>query len=118
VLAELPFPEFRINHEYVARAIMKIAYCQMIAKNGLDCFRRLATPAIILGRYPCIPYFIGCSIKDPPAPTDPSVMHVIQIGQQRIGRMRLVIVTVRLFANSGTDLNGPPIYQVIVGAWR
>jgi hypothetical protein len=114
--AQLPFPEFRINHEYFARAIAKIAYCQAVAQFGLHEFRRLVLPNLILGRYPCIPYFVGCKIDDPPPPTERSVMHVIQVGFEQIHRMRLAIATVRLFANSGVEDHGPPIYEVVVGA--
>ena len=115
-LAEIPFPEFRINHEYFARAIAKIAYCQAVAQFGLFSFRRLVLPDLILGRYPCIPYFVGCKIDDPPPPTDSSVMHVIQVCVEKINGIRLVVVTVRLFANSGVEGHGPPIYEVVVGA--
>ena len=34
VPAYIPLPEFRINHEYVARAIAKIAYCQAVVTHG------------------------------------------------------------------------------------
>jgi hypothetical protein len=116
VLAEIPFPEFRINHEYFARAIAKIAYCEAVAQLGLHSFRRLVLPSLILGRYSCIPHFVGCSIEDPPPPSDRGALHVTQVGFQQIGRMRLVIATVRLFANSGIKDHGPPIYEVVVGA--
>jgi hypothetical protein len=36
VLAEIPFPEFRIDHTRFARAIAKIGYCQAVAQLGLD----------------------------------------------------------------------------------
>jgi hypothetical protein len=115
-LAEIPFPEIRINHEYFARAIAKIAYCQTVAQFGLHNFRRLVLPDLILGRYPCIPYFVGCKIEGPPPPTDRSVAHVVQVGVEKINGMQLLIVTVRLFSDSGTADHGPPIYEVVVGA--
>jgi hypothetical protein len=118
VLAEIPFPEFRINHENFARAIAKIAYCEAVAQLGLHGFRRLVLPDLILGRYPCIPHFVGCSIDEPPPPSDRRALHVTQVGFQQIGRMRLVFATVRLFANSGIEDHGPPVYQVVVGAPR
>jgi HNH endonuclease len=116
VPAEIPFPEFRINHEYFARAIAKIAYCEAVAYLGLHTFRRLVLPALILGRYPYIPHFVGCSIDDPPAPNERGALHVTQVGFQQIRGMRLVIATVRLFANSGIKDHGPPVYEVVVGA--
>jgi hypothetical protein len=109
VLAEIPFPDFRINHHYFARAIAKIAYCQAVVQLGLHGFRRLILPDLILGKYPYVPHFVGSKIEDPPPPTAASVMHVIQIGFQEINGMRLVIATVRLFSNSGIETNGPPI---------
>jgi hypothetical protein len=115
-LAEIPFPEFRINHQYFARAIAKIAYCQAVAQFGLHSFRRLVLPDLILGRYPCIPHYVGCKIDDPPPPTARNVMHVIQVGHEVVNGLRLVIATVRLFANSGVEDHGPPIYEVVVGA--
>jgi hypothetical protein len=32
------------------------------------------------------------------------------------GNMRLILAAVRLFADSGTDQQAPPIYRVIIGA--
>jgi hypothetical protein len=115
-LAEIPFPEFRINHDYFARAIAKIAYCQTVAQFGLHNFRRLVLLELILGRYPCIPHFVGCKIDDPPPPTERSAMHVIEIGLEQVNGVNLLIATVRLFANSGVESHGPPIYEVVVGA--
>jgi hypothetical protein len=115
-IAEIPFPEFRINHEYCARAIAKIAYCQTIAQFGLHGFRHLAVPDLILGRYPYIPYWVGCKIDDPPPPADRKVVHVLQVGKETVNGISLVVTTVRLFANSGVEGHGPPIYEVVVGA--
>jgi hypothetical protein len=116
VLAEIPFPEFRINHERFARAIAKIAYCQAVTQFGLHGFRRLVLPDLILGRYPCIPYFVGCKLEDPPPPSERSALHVIEVGLEEVNGLQLVIATVRLFANSGVRDHGPPIYEVVVGA--
>jgi hypothetical protein len=118
VVGEIPFPEFRINHQRFARGIAKIAYCQAVATLGLHNFRHLALPDLILGRYPNIPYFVGCKIEDPPQPADRSVAHVIQIGIEKVNDILLVVGTVRLFANSGVEDHGPPIYEVVVGAPR
>ncbi len=116
VPAEIPFPEFRIDHQKVARAIAKIAYCQTVVKYGLHGFRRLVLPDLILGRYPNIPHFVGCEIGDPPPPDARGVQHKLQITHVSKGDLRLSVVTVRLFANSGVPEHGPPIYEVVAGA--
>jgi hypothetical protein len=82
LVAELPFPEFRINHNLYARGIAKIAYCDAVDRFGLHAFRRLVLPDLILGRYPCIPYFVGCRLDDPPPPTAREVLHAITLGHK------------------------------------
>jgi len=52
-------PSGTINNITFARAIAKIAYCHAVAKYGLNGFRHLALPDIILGKYSCVPYFRG-----------------------------------------------------------
>jgi HNH endonuclease len=116
VAAEIPFPEFRIDHHRFARAITKIAYCQTVAQFGLNNFRRLVLPDLILGRYPLVPYFVGCKLDDPPPPADRNFLHTIQVGNTCVNGIALVLVTVRLFANSGVEDHGPPVYEVVVGA--
>jgi hypothetical protein len=117
-LGQLPFPEFRINHERYARGIAKIAYCQAVATLGLHGFRRLMLPDLILGRYPCVPHFVGCKLDDPPPPADRNTLHVIQICTENVNGIDLVVGAVRLFANSGVVDHGPPTYEVVVGAPR
>ncbi len=50
VLAEIPFPEFRIDHELYARGLAKIAYCDAVGRFGLHKFRRLRIADLILGK--------------------------------------------------------------------
>lgn len=115
--AEIPFPEFRINHHRFARAIAKIAYCQTVAQEGLHSFRRLVMPELILGRYSCVPHFVGCEIDDPPPPSETKTRHTIQTNKYVYrGDLCLIVARVRLFANSGVEEHGPPIYEVVVGA--
>ena len=116
VLGEIPFPEFKINHERFARGIAKIAYCQAVATLGLHNFDHLVLPDLILGRYPHIPFFVGCEITDPPPPAKPDVGHVLQVATEKIRGVDLIVATVRLFASSGIENHGPPIYEVVVGA--
>lgn len=115
-LAEIPFPEFRINHELYARALAKIAYCDAIARFGLHKFRRLVMPDLILGRYPCVPYFVGCKLEDPPPPTARDVMHEITVRPELVNSVKLLVSRIRLFSNSGVQGHGPPVYEVVIGA--
>jgi hypothetical protein len=57
-----------MNNITFARAIAKIAYCYAVARYGLNGFRHLALPDIILGKYSCVPYFVGSDPGTPPAP--------------------------------------------------
>jgi hypothetical protein len=116
MLAEIPFPEFRIDHHKFARAIAKIAYCEAVIFYGLHGFRKLVLPDLILGRYPCVPYFVGCEMIEPPPPAAGSTQHVTQIITRTMGNLRLIIVRIRLYANSGIENHGPPFYEVVVGA--
>jgi hypothetical protein len=108
-----------INNITFARAIAKIAFCGAVAKHGITGFRPLGLPDIILGRYACVPHFVG-SDPDPPPPPHPRRMrHAIEIATatERSG-LRLLVAAVRLFAHSGTAEHGMPVYRVIVGAPR
>jgi hypothetical protein len=116
VPAEIPFPEFRINHQFYARGLAKIAYCDAVGRFGLHEFRSLAMQDLILGRYPCIPYFVGCRLDDPPPPTARDVAHVITVGPETVNGIKLLVSSIRLFANSGVEEHGPPVYEVIIGA--
>jgi hypothetical protein len=67
-----------INLPTFARAIAKIGYCHAVAHYGLRGFRRLVLPDLILGKYPCIPYFVGGDLNDPPPPAPKGKMHEFQ----------------------------------------
>jgi hypothetical protein len=98
-----------------ARAIAKIGYCHAILCYGLDGLRSLALPDIILGRYQNISHFVGSFWADPRPPDDAHVMHSCVTTNVTNGRFRYQTVQLRLFANSGTEKSGMPIYEVIVG---
>ena len=115
-IAEIPFPDFGIDSHQFARAIAKMAYCQAVITFGLYGFRRLVLPDLILGKYPLVPYFVGSETVDPPPPLSGKVMHMINMDIVTIGRIRLIVASVRIFANSGTANNGTPVYRVVVGA--
>jgi hypothetical protein len=115
----------RVNAPVFARGIAKIAYCHAVIRFGLDGFRRLALPDLILGKFSAVSYFVGVSMNDPPPPFARQMLHAINFteltalphpntGERR--RMKLHVVQVRLFANSAHDQHGMPIYHVIVGA--
>jgi hypothetical protein len=101
-----------IDNITFARAIAKIAYCHAVAKYGLNGFRHLALPEIILGKYSCVPYFVG---SDPgtPRPPDPR-----EATARSLAGLRLLFAAVRLFAHSCTSEHGMPIYRVVMGAPR
>jgi hypothetical protein len=46
------------NLDTFARALAKIAYCNAVLRYGLDGFRPLVLPDIILGRYPHVAHFV------------------------------------------------------------
>jgi hypothetical protein len=103
------------NLRTFARAIAKIAYCNAILEIGLDGFRPLALPDIILGRYPCIPHFIGSDLSEPPPPLERGRMHSFEFIDVEYKRQKLLAVKMRLFAHAGMKDKGMPYYTVVVG---
>jgi hypothetical protein len=109
-------PDFRVETDRFARAIAKIAYCQAVARLGLDGFRRLALPDLILGKYTGISYFVGSALEMPPPPEPRGRQHRIDLSDVWwTERLRLLIASVRLFGDSGTAEHGLPVYTVVVG---
>jgi hypothetical protein len=106
-----------LNNILFARAIAKIAYCNVVARYGLGGFRPLVLPDLILGRYPCVPYFVGTDPREPPPPSAKNVRHAVQIATAN-GRegLRFLVASIRLFAHRGTREHGMPIYHVVSGA--
>jgi hypothetical protein len=114
-----------INISLFARGIAKIAYCHAVLQYGLDGFRPLILPDIILGRSRAIPYFVGAPLDDPPPPLEKGRRHLVEFTHldanpmhpsNTLGELRLIIANIRLFADSGTAQHGFPIYRVICGA--
>jgi hypothetical protein len=103
------------NLSTFARAIAKVAYCTAVVKYGLDGFRPLVTPQIILDNYPHIPYLVGPlpSPHGPPAPR--GQQHTVEYGTLTYDRLKLMFANVRLFADSSAPQGGMPRYQVILG---
>ena len=118
-VAEIPIPEFVVDHYRYARGIAKMAYCQAVIRYGLHRFDRLDLPDLILGKYYFVPHYVGSDPDDyPPPPMERTVVHVIDLETTALpvsGRV-VIAAAVRLFANSGTDQYGTPIYRVVVGA--
>jgi hypothetical protein len=117
--AEHPHGQFLIeagtNTFAFARAIMKIAYCHAVVQLGLDGFRKLYSPQIVLGQYPYISHFVGCDLKEIPE-LNPT-LHMIQLSQiGKSGGMQLWMAAIRLFAGMGVQQRGLPTYYAIVGA--
>jgi hypothetical protein len=99
-----------------ARGLAKIAHCNAVMKHGLDGFRHLATPDIILGRYPNIAYFVG---SDPTAPSPRYArgrQHSVGLGSITYTHTKFLTATIRLFADSGAGDKGMPFYTVIYGS--
>jgi hypothetical protein len=110
-------PEFRVETDRFARAIAKIAYCQAVALFGLDGFRRLAIPDLILGKYAGISQFVGSELAKPPPPERSGLQHRVDLEDAWVSQhLRLLIAKVRLFGDSGTADHGLPVYTVVVGA--
>jgi hypothetical protein len=105
-----------INYATFARAIARIAFCQAVAKFGLEGFDHLDTPDLILGRYPYISHYVGVARDNPPPPDPRYVTHRVDIQPYSLPNRVYWMVSVRLFAHSGYKENGMPIYRVIVGA--
>lgn len=110
----------KINLNTFARAIAKIGYAAAIAHLGGLVFRPLVMPAIILGRYPNVPYFVGTDFSNHiVAPEVAHVRHKIEYGIWEYGRLALIRMTIRLFSDCGTvDGVGMPTYEVLVGALK
>lgn len=115
-VAELPFPEFKFDHHKVARAFAKIGYCQAILYWGLRGFDRLDLPELVLGRYPMVPFYVGCPLIEPDSPQEREVKHAVWLSEVDQAGKKFYLAELRLFGNSGTAEHGMPVYYVVVGA--
>jgi hypothetical protein len=101
------------------RGLAKIAYCHAVATYGLDAFDPLDVPALILGDYPAVSHYVGGNTEEEPGPPDArGTMHRITISDTSIRDLRLAVVAIRLFSDSGTEHHGMPTYWVVVGDMR
>jgi hypothetical protein len=99
-----------------ARGLAKIAYCNAVMRYGLDGFRPLVTPNIILGKYPNIAFFVGSDPTMPSPPYPRGSQHAVHLGTMNYRNLTLLTATIRLFADSGAQDKGMPFYTVICGA--
>jgi hypothetical protein len=99
-----------------ARGLAKIAYCNAILRHGLDGFRRLVTPDIILGKYGDVAFFVGSDPTLPAPPNPPGQQHSVELGEAAYRGMKLLFAKIRLFADSAAGDRGMPYYVVVYGA--
>jgi hypothetical protein len=104
-----------INYTAFARGLARISYCQAVAHLGLDAFDPLNLPALILGKYPHVPHYVGVPREDPPPPEPQGCLHRIDIEPVPIGGEDHWLVSLRFFAHSSFEQHGMPIYKTIVG---
>jgi hypothetical protein len=116
----------RLDVTLFARGIAKIAYCHTVLKYGLDGFRALVLPDIILGRLSGVSHFVGSPLTMPPPPFPKGQRHMVRqvdvdglpSHKKIIGGkgLKLHLAYVRLFADSAHKQDGMPVYHVLVGA--
>jgi hypothetical protein len=104
------------NLNTFARGLAKIAYCNAVMKYGLDGFRPLVTPDIILGRFPNIAYFVGSDPTPPSPPYRRGVQHSVGLGSITFSNTKFLTASIRLFGDSGANDKGMPFYTVIYGS--
>jgi hypothetical protein len=104
------------NLSTFARSLAKIAYCNAVMHYGLDGFRPLVLPDIILGKYPNIAYFVGSDSTLPGPPYPRGQQHSVGLGDLTYKNLKLLTSSIRLFGDSGAGDKGMPFYTVICGA--
>jgi hypothetical protein len=115
--AEIHVPDLSIDTPVFARAIAKIAYCQMVAVRGLNGFERHPLPALILGKYLPVSHLVGGDLTTPPKPHERQFVHSIGFATWTpLKGQPFTIATIRLFSNCGTADIGTPLYRVVMAA--
>jgi hypothetical protein len=100
------------NLNTFARGLAKIAYCNVVMKYGLDGFRPLVTPDIILGRFPNIAYFVGSDPTPPSPPYRRGVQHSVGLGSITVSNTKFLTASIRLFGDSGANDKGTLSFMV------
>lgn len=105
-----------LNVTAFARALAKIGFGAAVAVFGFDSFDPLGIREVILGREDAAGYYVGGVAENaPPPPDKDGRSHWINFEEVSVGGRILIIAVIRLFANSGTQDIGMPIYEVVVG---
>ena len=104
------------------RALAKIAYCHCVASYGLSALdpltyggRPVDVTEVILGNFEHPRFLVGGDGDLPPPPATGNSMHLITFATLNSDDTTLLAAYVRLFANSGADEMGFPIYEVVLG---
>lgn len=104
-----------INVAAFARGIAKIGYGAAISHLGYGAFDPLEIQAVILGRSFAIAAYVGGRGLEESPPDPPGRRHWINIEEQVVDGATLIVAAIRIFADSGTEAVGMPIYDVVVG---
>ena len=105
----------KINYTAFARAIARISFCTAVSHFGLEGFNHLDLPQLILGAYPHVPHYVGVMRTDPEPPDARNMMHKIDVQPCTYDSVEYWLISLRLFAHSGFQNSGMPIYRTIVG---
>lgn len=105
----------KINYSTFARGIAKIAYCNAVMRYGLEGFRPFPIVDVILGKSPYASHFVGVPLDDPPPPEPRGIVHKVEFDVWASPSGQILVSTIRLFAHSGTEQTGMPIYHVAIG---
>jgi hypothetical protein len=66
--------------------------------------------------YPYVSHFIGCDLHDQARRAERGQLHIVQRHVITYDRMRVIMMAVQLFANTGAGHRGLPWYYAVIGA--
>ena len=96
-----------------ARMLAKVAHSYTVATLGLDGFTPFLPDAILRPDYPHLAYLVG---GDPNTPSpDFGCLHRLSLETRFVDGKQMIVVRIRLFASSGDQEHGLPIYYVVAG---
>ena len=104
-----------INVAAFSRGIAKIGYGAAVSHLGYGAFDPLEIQAVILGHCHAIANYVGGRGLEESQPDPPGRRHWINIEEQVVDGAILIVAVVRIFADTGTETVGMPIYEVVVG---
>jgi hypothetical protein len=94
------------------RLLAKIGHTFAIAMRGHGTFKPYL-PDIVLGQTDEVAYLIGGELSIPPPTSQEHELHVEE--HDHPSGKRLIVVRIRLFADTGTSQHGTPIYYAVAG---